>query len=90
MREVNSTYLNEKNREQPLCMPYSIKTRALLLAHMQQIPLPQNTLQIDLLNILEKCPILINEMVHICAQLTAMSKAGQGMFTDYISIHWTN
>ena len=80
MREVNSTYLNEKNREQPLCMPYSIKTRALLLAHMQQIQLPPNTLQLDLLNVLGKCPTLINEMVHICAQLTAMSKQGQGMY----------
>ena len=84
MRDVNSTYLNEKNREPPLCFPYSIKARALLLAHMQQIPLPANTLQQDLLYILGKTPALINEMVHICAQLTAMSKAGHGMY--YIRI----
>ncbi|XP_067947774.1 translocation protein SEC63 homolog [Watersipora subatra] len=76
MRDVHSTYLNEKNREKPLCLPYSIKARALLLAHMQRIPLPQNTLQQDVLYILGKTPTLINEMVHICAQLTAMSKAG--------------
>ena len=80
MRDVNSTYLNEKNRENPLCAPYSIKARALLLAHMQTISLPSATLQQDLLYLLGKTPTLINEMVHVCASLTAMSKAGQGMY----------
>ena len=80
--------MNEKNKENPLCYPYSIKARALLLAHMQRLQLhepnllPANTLQKDLRYLLEKCPLLINEMVQSCAQLVAWSKMGQGESTN--------
>ena len=36
--------LNEKNKERPLCFPYSIKARAHLHAHFSRIALPQETL----------------------------------------------
>ena len=42
MREL--PHLNEKNKERPLCFPYSIKARALLHAHFSRIALPQATL----------------------------------------------
>ena len=42
MREL--AHLNEKNKERPLCYPYSVKARALLHAHFSRIALPQETL----------------------------------------------
>ena len=36
--------IQEKNRELPLCCPYSIKARCLIHAHLSRISLPENTL----------------------------------------------
>lgn len=36
--------LNEKKKERPLCMPHSLKARALLHAHLTRIPLSPLTL----------------------------------------------
>lgn len=51
-----------------------------MLAHMQRIPLEPNTLLQDLLYILTKCPLLINEMVQMTAQIAAMYRSGQGIY----------
>ena len=37
--------VQEKNRERPLCFPYSVKTRVLMLAHFQRLPLNPDTLE---------------------------------------------
>ncbi|CAH1799731.1 unnamed protein product [Owenia fusiformis] len=69
--------LNEKNKERPLCFPYSVKARALLYAHFSRIELPPKTLELDRQYMLKKCPYLINEMVNILAQLVALAHAGR-------------
>ncbi|XP_065056984.1 translocation protein SEC63 homolog [Rhopilema esculentum] len=69
--------LNEKNKEIPLCYPYSVKARALLHAHLSRLDLPADTLSQDLELILKKCPYLIKEMISIVNQLTAMAKMGR-------------
>lgn len=77
MREL--PHLNEKNKERPLCYPYSIKARALLHAHFSRIALPQETLLKDLELILKKCPSLIKEMISVTGQLIALGKQGRIM-----------
>ena len=37
--------LQEKNKERPLCFPYSVKARALVLAHCQRLDLPPDSLE---------------------------------------------
>lgn len=69
--------LNEKNKEIPLCYPYSVKARALLHAHLSRLDLPADTLSVDLELILNKCPYLLKEMISIVNQLTAMAKMGR-------------
>ncbi|KAK3097244.1 hypothetical protein FSP39_007997 [Pinctada imbricata] len=63
--------LDEKNKEKPLCYPYSVKARALLHAHFQRLDLPPNTLEIDRQYVLKKSPYLLTEMINITAQLVA-------------------
>lgn len=75
MREL--PHLNEKNKEKPLCFPYSVKARALLHAHFSRIGLPADTLQKDLEIVLKKCPYLIKEMINVVGQLIALGKAGR-------------
>ncbi|GFO42663.1 translocation protein sec63 homolog [Plakobranchus ocellatus] len=69
--------VQEKNRERPLCFAYSVKARALMLAHFQRIPLNPDTLELDQKYLLKKCPYLINDMVNICASLVAMAMSGR-------------
>ncbi|CAG5121065.1 unnamed protein product, partial [Candidula unifasciata] len=69
--------VQEKNKERPLCFPYSVKARALLLAHFQRIPLGPDTLALDQKYILKKCPYLINDMVNMCASIVAMAMTGR-------------
>ena len=38
--------LNEKNKERPLCCPYSVKARALIHAHLTRLNLPPETLEL--------------------------------------------
>jgi translocation protein SEC63 len=64
-------------KERPLCFPYSIKTRAILLAHLNRIPLPPDTLDADRAFILHKVPLLIQEMVQIFSQLVVFASAGR-------------
>lgn len=37
--------LGDKNKEAPLCYPYSIKARALIHAHLSRLELPRLTLK---------------------------------------------
>lgn len=69
--------LGEKNKERPLCYGYSIKARALLHAHLGRIKLPPNTLEIDKLYIIKKCPYLLQEFVQCVSQLTMLALAGR-------------
>ncbi|XP_068697913.1 translocation protein SEC63 homolog [Montipora foliosa] len=69
--------LGDKNKEPPLCYPYSIKARALIHAHLSRLDLPRQTLQSDLGLILKKSPFLIQEMINCVAQLVAMANAGR-------------
>ncbi|XP_049866139.1 translocation protein SEC63 homolog [Pectinophora gossypiella] len=67
--------LGEKNKEQPLCRPYSIKARALLHAHLSRMRLPPDTLELDRRYIVSRCPDLIVEMVNCVNQLIALAYA---------------
>ncbi|BFZ25302.1 hypothetical protein BsWGS_28341 [Bradybaena similaris] len=69
--------VQEKNKERPLCFAYSVKARALILAHFQRMSLPPDTLEVDQKYILKKCPYLINDMINICASLVAMAMTGR-------------
>ncbi|BFZ09267.1 hypothetical protein BsWGS_12306 [Bradybaena similaris] len=69
--------VQEKNKERPLCFPYSVKARSLLLSHFQRIPLGPQTLALDQKYILKKCPYLINDMVNMCASIVAMAMTGR-------------
>jgi translocation protein SEC63 len=75
MREIPN--LGDKNKEPPLCYPYSIKARSLVHAHLGRMELPPDTLKLDLNLILEKSPMLVQEMISCVAQLIAMAKAGR-------------
>ncbi|XP_031550222.1 translocation protein SEC63 homolog [Actinia tenebrosa] len=75
MRELPN--LGDKNKEPPLCYPYSIKARSLIHAHLSRIDLPPDTLKQDLDLLLKKSPLLVQEMISIVAQLMAMAKAGR-------------
>ncbi|KAJ1528471.1 hypothetical protein ONE63_006881 [Megalurothrips usitatus] len=65
--------LGEKNREPPMCWRYSIKARAILHAHLSRIPLGPETLEVDRILIVKKCPYLIQEMVHCAAALVLLA-----------------
>lgn len=67
--------LGEKNREAPLCFPYSMKARILLHAHFSRKELPPNTLDKDRAYIVKKCPYLLQEMIQCFANLTMLVHA---------------
>lgn len=67
--------LNEKCKEHPLCRMYSIKTRAILHAHLSRIQLNANTLEKDRQFIVKKCPYLVQEMVSCVHQLVMLAYA---------------
>lgn len=67
--------LNEKCKELPLCRTYSVKTRAILHAHLSRIPLNPDTLEKDRQFIVQKCPYLIQEMVSCVNQLIILAYA---------------
>ncbi|CAG2110446.1 unnamed protein product, partial [Medioppia subpectinata] len=69
--------LGEKNKERPLCFTYSIKARALLHAHLSRMNLPPNSLDIDKLYVVWKCPYLLQEFVQCVSQLTMLALAGR-------------
>ncbi|XP_034238792.1 translocation protein SEC63 homolog [Thrips palmi] len=65
--------LGEKNREPPMCWRYSIKARALIHAHLSRIPLKPDTLEVDRMQVIKKCPYLVQEMVHCAAALVLLA-----------------
>lgn len=67
--------LSEKNKERPLCFGYSIKTRAILHAHLSRLPLNPGTLEQDRRYIIAKCPYLIQEQVNCLNQLVFLAYA---------------
>ncbi|XKL64210.1 hypothetical protein PGB90_004296 [Kerria lacca] len=67
--------LGEKNRERPLYYKYSLKARALIHAHLWRIPLNPETLDIDRIIVIQKCPHLIQEMINCIAQLILLAYA---------------
>ncbi|KAK0178620.1 hypothetical protein PV327_007496 [Microctonus hyperodae] len=75
IRKINN--LGEKNKEHPLCRMYSIKTRAILYAHMSRIPLRPETLEQDRQYIVKKCPYLIQEMIMCTNQLICLAYNGR-------------
>ncbi|XP_052120338.1 translocation protein SEC63 homolog [Frankliniella occidentalis] len=64
--------LGEKNREPPMCWRYSIKARAIIHAHLGRISL-SDTLEADRVQVVKKCPYLIQEMVHCAATLVLLA-----------------
>jgi len=69
--------LGINNKEKPLCYGYSVKTRALIFAHLSRIALPHTTLHLDRLFVIKKCPYLIHEMVQCVSQLILLAHAGR-------------
>ncbi|XP_033112627.1 translocation protein SEC63 homolog [Anneissia japonica] len=74
MRDLD---VGQKNKEQPLCQPYSVKARVLMHAHLSRLSLPPNTLQIDKEYIVRKCPMLIHEMVSTAGQIVFYKNIGR-------------
>ena len=70
--------LGEKNREPPMCWRYSIKARAIIHAHLGRIPLKPETLEMDRVQVVKKCPYLIQEMVHCAAALVLLAYSRRG------------
>jgi len=66
--------INEKNKERPLCYPYSIKARAILHAHLARMPLSAH-FEKDRQYIVSKCPYLIQEQVNCVNQLILLAYA---------------
>lgn len=75
IRDLNN--LGENNKERPLCYSYSIKTRAIIHAHLSRMKLPQNTLEVDRCFIVQKCPHLLQEFVQCVAQLITLALSGR-------------
>lgn len=75
MRELAN--LNEKNQERPLCYSYSVKTRAIVHAHLSRLKLPANTLELDRIYIVKTFPYLVAEFVNAVAQLITLAMSGR-------------
>lgn len=76
--------LNEKCKELPLSRMYSVKTRAILHAHLSRIELNCDTLDKDRQIIVQKCPYLIQEMVSCVNQLIMLAYARRSEFNVLI------
>lgn len=67
-------------KEPPLSYNYSIKARALIHAHLSRLTLKADTLDLDRMYIVKKCPYLIQEMVGVVSQLILLAYAQRGLF----------
>jgi translocation protein SEC63 len=70
-------HLNEKCKEVPLCRNYSVKTRAIIHAHLSRLQLNPHTLEKDRQFVIKKCPYLIQEIVSVVNQLIMLAYAGR-------------
>lgn len=66
---------DEKKRERPLYYKYSLKARALIHAHLSRVSLNPETLDVDRIIVVRKCPHLIQEMINCIAQLILLAYA---------------
>lgn len=62
---------------------YSVKTRAILHAHLSRIELNAETLDKDRQMIVQKCPYLIQEMVSCVNQLIMLAYARRSKLISY-------
>ncbi|KAK2709514.1 hypothetical protein QYM36_013245 [Artemia franciscana] len=69
--------LNEKNQERTFCFSYSVKSRALMHARLTRLSLSPQTLEKDSLEVIRKCPTLIQEMCVCFGKLMMLAHAGQ-------------
>lgn len=69
--------VQEKTKERPFQLPYCLKTRTLLHAHIHRLNTLSDDLEKDKRYVVKKSPYLINEMINIEAQLVAMGHAGR-------------
>lgn len=69
--------VQEKIKERPFQLPYCLKARTLLHAHLQRLTSLSENLESDKRYIVKKSPYLINEMINIEAQLVMMGYAGR-------------
>ncbi|XP_078398635.1 translocation protein SEC63 homolog [Cetorhinus maximus] len=76
IRELGN--VNEKKKELPFCLPYSVKSRVLLLAHLSRLEISQ-TLEEDYWFVIRKCPTLLQEMINVGCQLTMMANTRGGI-----------
>ncbi|XP_050539274.1 translocation protein SEC63 homolog [Daktulosphaira vitifoliae] len=68
-------FIEKAQKEPPLSYNYSIKARALVHAHLSRLPLKADTLDLDRMYIVKKCPYLIQEMVGVVSQLILLAYA---------------
>lgn len=61
-----------------MCWRYSIKARALIHAHLSRISLKPDTLEVDRMQVIKKCPYLVQEMVHCAATLVLLAYSRRG------------
>uniref|UniRef100_A0A0N5A8A2 J domain-containing protein n=1 Tax=Syphacia muris TaxID=451379 RepID=A0A0N5A8A2_9BILA len=61
--------LSENKKERPFCMPYAIKARLFIHAHLSRFELPSPSLRNDSSYVISKCVMLINEMLSIAQNL---------------------
>uniref|UniRef100_A0A915ACS8 J domain-containing protein n=1 Tax=Parascaris univalens TaxID=6257 RepID=A0A915ACS8_PARUN len=61
--------LSENKKERPLCLPYSLKARLFIHAHLNRYELPSDNLKNDSNYVLSKCVMLVNEMLSVTQQL---------------------
>ncbi|KAK3890341.1 hypothetical protein Pcinc_005719 [Petrolisthes cinctipes] len=66
----------EREREYPLSCEYSLKARILLHVHLFRVNLPWDTLHRDRLYVVQRCPLLIVEMVKCVCYLMKLAHAG--------------
>ncbi|KAL3998451.1 Sec63 Brl domain family protein [Acanthocheilonema viteae] len=62
--------LSENKKERPLCLPYSVKARLFIHAHLSRFVLDSSNLRSDSAYVISKCVMLTNEMLalaqHLC------------------------
>ncbi|KAM3720433.1 Translocation protein [Dirofilaria immitis] len=61
--------LSENKKERPLCLPYSLKARFFIHAHLSRFPLCSTNLKNDSAYVISKCVMLTNEMLSIAQHL---------------------
>ncbi|VIO96374.1 Uncharacterized protein BM_BM6961 [Brugia malayi] len=61
--------LSENKKERPLCLPYSLKARFFIHAHLSRFTIDSSNLRSDSAYVISKCVMLTNEMLAIAQHL---------------------